>query len=58
MDEDGFGMTDDVEVNIYGFIDHKGKVVSMFRYINDNCEIIDQMRSEAEAAVKANGERK
>jgi len=59
MDEDGFGMTDDVEVNIYGFIDREGKVVSMFRYINDNCEIIDhQMRSEAEAAVKANGESK
>ena len=58
MDEDGFGMTDDVEVNIYGFIDREGKVVSMFRYINDNCEIIDQMRSEAEATVKANGESK
>ncbi len=53
MDEDGFGMTDDVEVNIYGFIDREGKVVSKFRFINDNCEIIDQMRVEAEAAVKA-----
>ena len=28
--EDGFGMTDDEEVNLYGAIDRKGKVVKKF----------------------------
>ena len=29
-DEDGFGMTDDEEINLYGSIDKKGKVVKKF----------------------------
>lgn len=29
-DEDGFGMTDDEEINLYGAIDRKGKVVKRF----------------------------
>lgn len=29
-DEDGFGMTDDEEINLYGTIDRKGKVVKRF----------------------------
>ena len=29
-DEDGFGMTDDEEINLYGAIDKKGKVVKKF----------------------------
>lgn len=29
-DEDGFGMTDDEEINLYGTIDRKGKVVKKF----------------------------
>ena len=33
MDDDGFGMTDDVEITIYGTIDRTGKVVFPFRYI-------------------------
>ena len=35
MDDDGFGMTDDEEITIYGYIDHKGKVVSKFHAINN-----------------------
>ena len=31
-DEDGFGMTGDVERNLYGVIDRKGKVVKKFTY--------------------------
>lgn len=31
-DEDGFGMTGDVEINLYGVIDRKGKVVKKFTY--------------------------
>ena len=30
QDEDGFGMTDDEEINLYGAIDRKGKVVKKF----------------------------
>lgn len=30
QDEDGFGMTDDVEIKIYGMIDRTGKVVRKF----------------------------
>ena len=29
-DEDGFGMTDDEEIKLYGAIDRKGKVVKKF----------------------------
>jgi len=53
MDEDGFGMTDDIEIEIYGFIDRGGKVVSKFRHVAKNWKLIDEMRAEAEAAVKA-----
>ncbi len=31
MDEDGYGMTDDEEITIYGQIDRQGKVVKKFR---------------------------
>ena len=58
MDEDGFGMSDDEEVEIYGFIDREGKVVSKFRHIHNNWDLLKQMQAEAEAAVKARGNRK
>lgn len=35
-DSDGYGMTDDVEYNIYGFIDRQGRVVAKFRHIKKN----------------------
>ena len=50
MDDDGFGMTDDVEIEIYGFIDKTGNVLVKFRAINDNKELI-AMRKEAEEKV-------
>ena len=53
MDEDGFGMTDDEEVEIYGFIDREGKMVSKFRHIHKNWDLLEQMQTEAEAAVKS-----
>lgn len=52
MDEDGFGMTDDDEVTIYGFIDRKGNVLVRFRYIGENWKLLDAMRKEAEKLVK------
>ena len=50
MDDDGFGMTDDVEIEIYGFIDKTGNVLVKFRAIDDNKELI-AMRNEAEEIV-------
>lgn len=47
MDDDGFGMTDDEEINIYGFIDVEGKVVVKFKAINDYKDL-ERMRKEAE----------
>lgn len=46
-DEDGFGMTDDEEITLYGFIDRNGKVVVKFRKIEDYGEL-DELRAYAE----------
>lgn len=35
MDDDGFGMTDDVEIALMGKIDREGRVVKKFTYIKD-----------------------
>ena len=43
-------MTDDVEIEIYGFIDKTGNVLVKFRAINDDKELI-AMRKEAEEKV-------
>lgn len=51
-DDDGFGMTPDIEVEIYGFIDRRGKVIVKFRYINDDWNILKEMRKEAENHIK------
>lgn len=59
MDEDGYGMTDDEEVDIYGFIDRTGRVLVKFRYIDDDDDdVLDEMRAEAEqkAKLSKNGE--
>ena len=50
MDEDGFGMTDDEEVEIYGFIDQNAKVLVKFKNIKDYGEL-DTMRKIAEGKV-------
>ena len=51
MDDDGFGMTADEEIEIYGFIDTKGKVLVKFKAIKDRKEL-ESMREEAEEKVK------
>ena len=51
MDDDGFGMTDDEEIEIYGFIDTKGNVLVKFKAIKDRKEL-EVMRKEAEEIVK------
>ncbi len=51
MDEDGYGMTDDKELDIYGVIDREGKVVVKFRPIQ-KYEEPDEMRKEGQKVVK------
>ena len=51
MDDDGFGMTDDEEIEIYGFIDTKSKVLVKFKNIKGYGEL-DTMRKLAEDMVK------
>lgn len=52
QDDDGFGMTDDEEIEIYGFIDTNGNVLIKFRAIKDSSEL-EVMRKEEEEKVKA-----
>lgn len=35
MDDDGFGMTSDIELNIYGFIDQEANIILKFHYYTD-----------------------
>lgn len=51
MDEDGYGMTDDQEITIYGFIDRRGNVLIKFHAINKYKEL-DADRKEAERIVR------
>ena len=51
MDDDGYGMTADEEIEIYGFIDTKGNVLVKFKAIKDRKEL-EVMRKEAEEIVK------
>ena len=53
MDEDGYGMTDDEEITIYGFIDQQAKVVVKFMNINECYGELDKMRKEAENIVRS-----
>lgn len=52
MYEDGYGMTDDEEIEIYGFIDQNAKVVVKFKHINENYRELDNMRNSAEEIAK------
>lgn len=51
MDEDGYGMTDDEEITIYGYIDRNGKPLVKFRVIKYFKEL-DKME-EARKTLKA-----
>ena len=55
MDEDGFGMTDDEEISVYGFIDRQLNVLVKFRYINDDWKQLKEMQAEAEYICKKTG---
>lgn len=53
MDDDGFGMTSDEEITVYGFIDTHMKVLVKFQYIGKDWERLKQMRLEAENLHKS-----
>lgn len=50
MDDDGYGMTNDEEINIYGYVDRTGKPVTKFRYVEDTDEL-QKIRQQAEKVV-------
>lgn len=52
MDEDGYGMTDDEEVTIYGFVDREGRALVKYRRIDDYSEL-DGMEKEARKNLEA-----
>ena len=52
MDEDGYGMTADNEINIYGFIDQCGRAAGKFRRVENDKELT-AMKRQAQAIVKS-----
>lgn len=52
MDDDGYGMTSDEEVNIYGFIDKEANVIVKFQAVDE--KDLPKLRSKAEEIVKLN----
>ena len=54
MDDDGYGMTGDIELNIYGFIDQEANIISKFHYYTDkelDAHILDKVRRSAEETI-------
>lgn len=56
MDDDGYGMTNDVEISLFGYIDRSGHVVGPFTYIGGRGKWdLDKMKAVKEVAIsKAN----
>lgn len=52
MDDDGYGMTSDKEVKIFGYINRKGLVLAKFRSIDNDWDILDKMFNEAKRKAK------
>ena len=52
MDDDGFGMTSDEEITVYGYIDSEMNVLVKFQYIDKDWNRLDKMRCEAENELK------
>lgn len=53
MDDEGFGMTLDEEITVYGFVDAELNVLVKFSYIEEDWERLSEMRREAENIVKS-----
>lgn len=52
MDDDGFGMTNDEEVEIYGYINKDGRVVGKFRLPNEKDKNIDYRKLAEEEELR------
>ena len=52
IDEDGYGMTDDKEIMVYGYIDTEMNVLVKFQYVGKDWERLKKMRSEAETELR------
>lgn len=52
MDEDGYGMTDDKEITVYGYIDSEMNVLVKFQYVGKDWERLKKMRCEAETELR------
>lgn len=52
MDEDGYGMTSDVETPVYAMIDKNLNVLVKFRFIGNDYKQLDTMQKEAEQILK------
>ncbi len=52
MDEDGFGMTSDEEITVYGYIDSEMNVLVKFQYVGKDYDRLSEMRQEAERRLK------
>lgn len=50
MDDDGFGMTDDEEITIYGYVDRMGKPLTTFKYVEDLNQL-KELRCQAEKKI-------
>lgn len=51
-DSDGFGMSNDKEIELTGFIDYQGRPVTKFIDLNDDWKQIKALRREAELIIK------
>lgn len=51
-DDDGYGMTDDEETTVYGFIDTEMNVLVKFQYVGNDWERLKEMRREAERKLR------
>ena len=54
MDDDGYGMTGDIELNIYGFIDQEANIISKFHYYTDReleSNVLGRVREELESKM-------
>lgn len=50
MDDDGFGMTDDEAITIYGYVDRTGRPLTLFKYVEDLKEL-NELRCQAENKI-------
>ena len=50
MDEDGYGMTDDEQISLFGYVDKYGRVVAKFRNVRQSSEF-EEMKQEAKRLI-------